>query len=169
MYLNQVLKYSRHQVQVSTSTFQILERQVQVSTSTGKFKYKYKYSSTSTLLDPTLATTPLTRPAATIQVTIYLWQATTKRPLSDHDYEDNLTKIPSNVVCMYITYHNVVAKQSNRKYKNHLAIVVAHKRRIRKQLHSKNIIWCPLKTITLTFKAHKCFNINDIQAFWYFI
>ena len=54
MYLNQVLKYSRHQVQVSTSTFQILERQVQVSTSTGKFKYKYKYSSTSTLLDPTL-------------------------------------------------------------------------------------------------------------------
>ena len=30
MYLNQVLKYSRHQVQVSTSTFQILERQVQV-------------------------------------------------------------------------------------------------------------------------------------------
>ena len=118
---------------------------------------------------PSSATTPLTRPAATIQVTIYLWQATTKRPLSDHDYEDNLTKIPSNVVCMYITYHNVIAKQSNRKYKNHLAIVVAHKRRIRKQLHSKNIIWCPLKTITLTFKAHKCFNINDIQAFWYFI
>ena len=53
----------------------------------------------------------------------------------------------------------VVAKQINRKYNNHLAIMVAYKRWFRKQLDSEYIIWCPLKTITLTFKAHEFFNI----------